>query len=85
MPSQGAGHIVVDDQSGHVFVSSPYADSGSMLDAASGRLRTVGGTQPGPLAVDTRTRRVFVLNGGGGWHAQRRGDHPRQRDGSGRG
>jgi len=65
MPSQGAGHIVVDEQSGHVFVSSAYADSVSMLDATSGRLlRTVGGTHPGPLAVDTHTRRVFVLNGG---------------------
>ncbi len=67
MPSQGAGDIVVDDQSGHVFVSSAYADSVSMLDATSGRLlRTVGGTRPGPMAVDTHTRRVFVLNGGGG-------------------
>jgi len=65
MPSQGAGHIVVDEQSGHVFVSSAYADSVSMLDATSGRLlRTVGGTRPGPMAVDTHTRRVFVLNGG---------------------
>jgi len=67
MPSQGAGDIVVDEQSGRVFVSSPYADSVSMLDGTSGRLlRTVGGTQPRPLAVDTHTRRVFVLNGGGG-------------------
>jgi len=66
-PSQGAGNIVVDEQSGRVFVSSAYADSVSMLDATSGRLlRTVGGTQPGPMAVDTHTRRVFVLNGGGG-------------------
>jgi len=66
MPSQGAGDIVVD-KSGHVFVSSAYADSVSMLDATSGRLlRTVGGTRPGPMAVDTHTRRVFVLNGGGG-------------------
>jgi len=66
-PSQGAGDIVVDDQSGRVFVSSPYADSVSMLDATSGRLlRTVGGTHPGPMAVDARAGRVFVLNGGGG-------------------
>jgi len=58
---------VVDDQSGRVFVSSPYADSVSMLDATSGRLlRTVGGTHPGPMAVDARAGRVFVLNGGGG-------------------
>ncbi len=65
MPSQGAGDIVVDEQSGHVFVSSAYADSVSMLDGTSGRLlRTVGGTRPGPMAVDTHTRRVFVLNGG---------------------
>jgi len=62
-PSQGAGDIVVDDQSGRVFVSSPYADSVSMLDATSGRrLRTVGGTHPGPMAVDTHTRRVFVTS-----------------------
>ncbi len=67
MPSQGAGHIVVDDRSGRVFVSSAYAESVSMLDATSGRLlRTVGGTHPGPMAVDAHTRRVFVLNGGGG-------------------
>jgi len=65
MPSQGGGDIVVDDQSGRVFVSSTYADSVSMLDATSGRLlRTVGGTHPGPMVVDTHTRRVFVLNGG---------------------
>ncbi len=75
-PSQGAGDIVVDEQSGRVFVSSPYAESVSMLDATSGRLlRAVGGTHPGPIAVDTHpgpiavdthTRRVFVLNGGSG-------------------
>jgi len=44
-----------------------FSASLSMLDATSGRLlRTVGGTRPGPMAVDTHTRRVFVLNGGGG-------------------
>lgn len=67
MPSQGTGDIVVDDQSGRVFVSSTYAESVSMLDATSGRLlRTVGGTRPGPMAVDTHTRCVFILDGGRG-------------------
>jgi len=65
-PSQGAGNIVVDTRSGHVFVTSPYAESVSMLDATSGRLlRTVGGVHPGPAVVDERSGRVFVLNGGG--------------------
>ncbi len=70
----GQQALGVDSHTGRVFVlragKNPETDAGSVavLDAASGRLLgTVGvGVHPLGLALDERTGRVFVANGGGG-------------------
>jgi len=70
----GQQALGVDSHTGRVFVlragKRPETDAGSVavLDAASGRPRgAVGvGVHPLGLAVDERTGRVFVANGGGG-------------------
>lgn len=62
-----AGDLVVDTRRGHVFVSTPFNDSVSMIDARSGRLlHTVGGVRPESAVVDEQAGRVIVLNKGAG-------------------
>ena len=68
--------VAVDEQGGHVFVASEGRRKGfgntlgagtlSMLDARTGALirRVPLGIHPVTAAVDGRTRRVFVVNGG---------------------
>ncbi len=68
--------VTVDEQGGHVFVASEGRRKGfgntlgagtlSMLDARTGALirRVPLGIHPVTAAVDGRTRRVFVVNGG---------------------
>jgi YVTN family beta-propeller protein len=60
--------LAVDDQTGRVFVSGlPYSGVGTvaMLDGRSGSMlhnAIVGGNMAWGVAVDARTRRVFVVN-----------------------
>jgi YVTN family beta-propeller protein len=60
---RGAAAVALDERAGRVFVANVDDATVSVLDASSGRvLRTVdlAGSTPLALAVDARTRRVFV-------------------------
>jgi len=67
----GAHSLAVSETDGHLFVggNTPYGSGGAVrtLDTRSGAvIRTVGVSwDPGEIAMDTRTGRVFVPNGAG--------------------
>lgn len=61
-----ASAIAVDDQTGHVFVTSPDDDSVYMLDARSGAVLATNlvARSPSAVAVGVHSGRVFVASSG---------------------